>query len=326
MYTVCYVLTDSDSLQYYNELLISLASLRKRGFQGKVVVLTDEKTGSIIEKQARHELDELCADYIIVDIPARYSQKEKSRYIKTSMREYIKGDFLYIDTDTIIADALPETVSDCDLALVKDAHGTMIEAGIVNHYQALFKKCDYPFDASGTIYNSGVIWCKDTAFTHTFFRRWHDEWNYSLSRGVVFDQPSLNKLSVELGGAISELDGRYNVQISYPLALQYLSHAYIIHCFNDVDHSESAYSLQQPEIKQLSFQSDRIRQIIESPKDAFIPCRLVKLDGVEDQLSKTEAYRILRVIYQRKKKAFHLLETTLKARQEVSRALQRLKP
>ena len=88
MYTVCYVLTDSDSLQYYNELLISLASLRKRGFQGKVVVLTDEQTGSIIEKQARHELNELCADYIIVDIPARFSQKEESRYIIIHVRVY----------------------------------------------------------------------------------------------------------------------------------------------------------------------------------------------------------------------------------------------
>ena len=60
------------------------------------------------------------------------------------MREYVKGDFLFLDTDTVIADKLPDIVSDHDIAMVRDQHGTMIERGTVDHFRNLFEKCHYP--------------------------------------------------------------------------------------------------------------------------------------------------------------------------------------
>ena len=307
MYSVCYVLIDNSMLRYYNELLISLSSLRRRGFQGPVRILTDESTEKEIEKQNCQELTELSVELVVIDIPDKYSQKERSRFIKTSMREYVKGDFLFIDTDTIIAEKLPDVLSDYDIAMVRDMHGTMIETGNADGYRSFFEKCHYSFHASAIMFNSGVIWCKDTAFSHDFFRRWHNEWIYTQSCGVVRDQVSLCKLSNEFSGAIGELDDRFNVQVGRLVFLKHLIHAVIIHYFNEFNHSESCYALQQPQIQKEDFRSEIIQNIIESPNEAFVPCRMVKLNGTEDQLAKTATYRCLRSVYIRQKRCFVLL-------------------
>ena len=321
MYSVCYVLIDNDILRYYNELLISLSSLRQKGFQGPVRILTDESTSKEIEKQNGQELTELSAVLVVIDIPDKYSQKERSRYIKTSMREYVKGDFLFLDTDTVIADKLPDVVSVYDIAMVRDLHGTMLECGNVDSYRNLFKKCRYPFDPSARMFNSGVIWCKDTAFSHDFFKRWHNEWIYTQSCGVVRDQVSLCKLSNEFAGAIAELDDRFNVQVCRLISVKHLIHAVIIHYFNNVNPLMSCYALQQPEIQKEAFRSEVIQNIIESPKEAFVPCRLVKLGGAEDQLAKTAAYRCFRWLYTRQKRVFCVIESLAKAIVKIRRIL-----
>jgi len=46
MYTVCYVLTDSASLSFFNEMMISISSLRHYGYAGRVVVVTDPATAA----------------------------------------------------------------------------------------------------------------------------------------------------------------------------------------------------------------------------------------------------------------------------------------
>ena len=44
-YSVCYVLTEKDGKrQYYNQMVISIASLRYRAFTGRVYVVTDDRT------------------------------------------------------------------------------------------------------------------------------------------------------------------------------------------------------------------------------------------------------------------------------------------
>ncbi len=70
----------------------------------KVNVLVDD----ISDKHLRNypELLELIDEVVIGNVPENYSPKERSRELKTRVREYIKGDFFYIDTDTIICKSL----------------------------------------------------------------------------------------------------------------------------------------------------------------------------------------------------------------------------
>lgn len=101
MYTVCYVLTDDARLAYYDELLISLSSLRGQRDDGPVLILTDEATAAELERQGRRDHRALMAQERVVATPREYSQKERSRFIKTSMREHVEGDLFFLDTDTV---------------------------------------------------------------------------------------------------------------------------------------------------------------------------------------------------------------------------------
>ena len=231
---------------------------------------------------------------------------------------------MFIDTDTVIADSLPEEVSNCEIALVRDGHRPMLEIGTDVLNRSFYEKCNYSFDFSVVYFNSGVIWCKDTDFTRSFYDRWHEEWKYTLGCGVVFDQPSLNKLNAELGYVITELDGKYNLQVDNPFPIKCLVNACIIHYYNFSRPKEPSLILQQMELKDLDYRSEAIQKIIESPKEAFAPCRLVKLNGTEDLLVKSEAYKLLRSTYIYRKKLFLIIEASARTLRKVRRVLRNI--
>ena len=101
MYSVCYVLVDREKLEYYHEMIISICSLRRRNFRGDVYVLLDQETKDILEARKMEEYSQFDIKFCVVDVSASLPQKMRSRYIKTSMRKCINGDFLFEDTDTI---------------------------------------------------------------------------------------------------------------------------------------------------------------------------------------------------------------------------------
>ena len=118
MYKVVYVLVDNENLKFTNELMISLMSLRNKMPQIKISVITDKNTYKILENK-KHPIFKY-SDIKGIEISNEYSQKEKSRFLKTSLRRYIKGDFLFVDTDTVVCSKFPEAISDADIAMVLD--------------------------------------------------------------------------------------------------------------------------------------------------------------------------------------------------------------
>lgn len=299
MYTVCYILADNAKLLYYNQLLISLSSLRKREYIGKVFVVMDTKTAITLQEKNRQELSEFNAQPIIVYIPDEYSQKEKSRYLKTSLREYLEGDFLYIDTDTVIADALPNEITDAELALVSDGNKSKKNAyGTSSYRENLCHKCGYALVPEYEYYNSGVIWARDSEKTHAFFSEWHKEWKHCRSCGVIQDQPSLYYVNSKQGGVISELDGKWNVQICCLMSLQFLNISLIIHYYNSPWESMRAiYQLSNPEIQLKGYRSTEVQAIIDSPKDALVPATFFRLDDVTEEVMYCKAFYVLKNMY-----------------------------
>ena len=276
LYKVCYVISENEKLIYYNELLISLSSLRKQGFDGAVIILTDQTTAIEIERQKRCDHQELLAELRIVETPVSYSQKEKSRFLKTSMRAHISGDFLFLDTDTVIAGPMPESF-DGELALALDYNTELKNRSC--DIQRLIERNEcygYALDMDEPYFNSGCIWAKDTRMAHEFFHRWNNEWERCRERGFVLDQPSLNYVNWSMGGVVQELDGKFNAQIlGCPTPINLLNDAKIIHYFNT---GRMIYMLQKPEIKSLGYHSEAVQAIIASPKSAYLPCALIPLE------------------------------------------------
>jgi len=312
MFKLLYVLTDDEKMHYCTQLLISLSSLKKHTFNGQVFVLTDDLTENILSaKGLIQELRDLGAELIIAEISNSYSQAEKSRYLKTSLPDYISGDFLYIDTDTIIADNIPNAVSDAELAMVQDKNWKQIDndpyttVPITNRTVAfrssLAEQLGYSLKIESRYFNSGVMWVRDTDTVHKFFTAWHNEWERCRSLGINRDQPSLNALNYKFGHIINELDGEWNVQVACPMALRFLNDAIVLHYFN----FESVYKLGNPEIQKGGYKSEAVQEIINNPKYAFYPYRLMPLNMVDETCMYSRAYNLYRQLYIKHRKIYN---------------------
>lgn len=303
MYTLCYILTDDRKLHYYNQLMISLASLRMHSFAGKVCVLMDDKTAGILRTDNYDELSGFGVETKVVTIQGDYTQEEKSRYLKTGLREHLSGDVLFIDTDTVIVRDLPIEVSEHDIALVQDLNWKQIDGDIrttvpashpfVRYRQLLAEKCGYSLDLSSRYFNSGVIWVRDTELVHAFFAEWHSEWEKCRACGVIKDQPSLNDINARYGHVIADLDGCWNVQVARPMALIYLDRSIIIHYYS----YENKYRLSRSEIQKQGYKSKEVREILSDPLNAFYPFTFMPIDGATEEIIYCRAFAVLKHLY-----------------------------
>ena len=98
--------------------------------------------------------DENKEEKITVDFNPEIGNKQCSRWIKTNLREYVKGDFLFIDTDTVITDKLDEIDDwDIDIGMVYDLN----RITPTTFHKKLFEKVYHQALPVGVpYYNSGV--------------------------------------------------------------------------------------------------------------------------------------------------------------------------
>lgn len=207
---IVYVLISRGTNLLAGKLLLSLYTLRKVNPDVYVTLLTDASTiepFSEIEKNIKNYV----SDIKIVDIPEKLSLKEKSRYLKTSLRRLISGDFLYIDCDTLILKPITGIFqTDALMAAVLEEHSRDKKLWQVNKYLNLTSCESLEFN---NYYNSGVLYVKDHPSTHRLFEDWHKYWLEDLEKyNYNNDQPALAKADFHNPGIIKELDGTFNFQ------------------------------------------------------------------------------------------------------------------
>jgi hypothetical protein len=235
-----YVLA-SDNTDFYSEqLLISITSLRLHTPCAFVSLLIDNNTesnliNSKVGKNILNNIDELKS----INIDDIFNKKARSRWLKTSMRQHIAGDFLYIDCDTIISDNLSDIDNvDAELALVLDHHLLLSSLSKAN-LQVDDRTCIklgfvYNFK-SDLFFNSGLMLCRDCVIVNDFFNEWHKLWLHCFEKESLNDQPSLNQANYLLNFPIKELEGIWNCQIEYDTGINYFFNAKIIHYFTTKD-------------------------------------------------------------------------------------------
>lgn len=236
-----YVLVSSDKDYYLEELWASAYSLRLFHPKEEVIVLADKATTERILQ--RKQLTKLLSRIITADVPETYSPKERSRDIKTRVRDLIEGDFLFIDTDTIITHSLADIDKiNADIAAVPDAHTSLSEHpfgdGVRNNVKRIFNE-----DISNSAYwfNSGVMLVRDTPIAHKLYKRWNENWKYStFERSCSQDQPALIKTDKEFGYIIQKLPDIYNCQLA--LSIKYFYEAKIVHFWHMDFIADQSYS------------------------------------------------------------------------------------
>lgn len=226
-----YSVVSSIDNYYLEQAFISIYSLKIHNPNAKVALVIDEGT-LFVYNQNKTEIKNLIDELIVVKVDQSLSNLQKSRFLKTNLRNYINGDFLFIDSDTIICDKLDEIDTfDFDMGAVKDRHQE-IKNNLSKKY--IYPTTDYfgiEFSSEDQLYlNSGVIYVKDNNNTKIFYDEWHRQWRKGLSNKISIDQPSFKKASLLHPNVIRELDGEWNCQI-LDGGLSYLSKAKIIHYY-----------------------------------------------------------------------------------------------
>ena len=226
---IVYVLISRDDDLYLEELWISLYSLRYYNSDANTVVLTDAPTAVRIKEN--RELYSLITDLRIIDVPEDYPSKERSRVIKTNIRNLIKGDFFFIDTDTVICDSLSgvDELNIKNIGMVPELHGPFKEH-LTYKLTAQDTNRIFNVDVADSPYwfNSGCMLVRDNEFTHEFFNNWNKNWEYSaFEKNNSSDQRALLKTDHDYGYIIECLPDVYNSQIA--MSMKWFYDAKIIH-------------------------------------------------------------------------------------------------
>ena len=311
-----YVLTSSDNDLYYEQFYLSVVSLRIHNPDSHIAVLIDSKTKDGLSGK-RSGYEQYVTETITISAPEELTQKEVSRWIKTSINKYVTGDFLYIDCDTVVSGTL-ENDFPCDIKVgaILDTHVPLSKHHLAAHFEDEDRKLEFKSSfETGRRYNGGVIFCRESPEGNDFFSRWHSLWMYSNKNGNHHDMPALNQANHEMGGIIEELNGVWNCQITHN-GLSFLHNAHIIHyyatAFNFIEcpylpGSRTVLS----SVKDAGCISPQIMELLKNPKTAFekdsrIICGEAELDAVNSKL-----FSLLLRVRKKKPKMFKSINSFL---------------
>jgi lipopolysaccharide biosynthesis glycosyltransferase len=168
----------------------------------------------------------------VVNVPGHYNKVQTSRYIKTSLRQTVEGDFLFIDSDTIVTDSLAEADSlTGNVMMVLDYHVSLQQRYNAKSVRRRLKATDVDWNIAMPYYNSGIMYVKDCEESRRLFEVWHEKWKNNVEiAGIHFDQIPLAYANEVTSHLITELDGVWNCQIMNN-GLPFLNRAKIIHYF-----------------------------------------------------------------------------------------------
>lgn len=227
---VLYVVISSFEDVYLEQAYISMLSLRHQMHQDvHITLLMDSMTQQTLVGFRKKEA-EIADEIVVKDIDNNASSHIRSRLLKTNARNIIEGDYLYIDTDTIIKKSLEfiDAIK-TDIAAVVDTHMPFNKEHLFWDYNTRFcHKIQFPeIEQESTFFNSGVIWVRDTPATRRFYDLWHKNYIQGVKEGVLQDQPSFAQTNYQLNHIVQVLPPTMNCQFKY--GIRYLNDAIIVH-------------------------------------------------------------------------------------------------
>lgn len=294
---------------YVPQALVAIYSARLFNPDANIVLVVDQDTALVIEKYLP-KINNYVSDLIVVNVPSELSKMHRSRFLKTKLREIIEGDFLYIDTDTVISESLKEIdLIEANVAAVIDRHS------VVNEHEYLDKiKYDTGTigltleDLKNKYFNGGVMFVKDTLVAHNLYKKWHDNWKDSITYTRGIDQPPLALANKQCGYPIVELDGIWNCQLADNF-LNYLADAKVLHYF--ASNSRSPYKLYSNAIfREVMKEGDVplwLKERLKRPKSFFKPKHTLAYDD-DVRFMMTSLHQI----YTYHKRIFKVFETMSK--------------
>ena len=311
---IVYVLVSTEKDIYLEQAWASIYSLQYYNDNVNVVVVCDDRTATRINEQGPEEFRKICGTVVSVPFEEIVSNRERSRWLKTNLRSLVTGDFLFLDTDTIVTDSLVELDSfEFDLGMVYAWHCKMVDRPNKNFVKKRVKQLfNIDLRDETDYFNSGVIYCKDTEGNHRFFKRRHEYWLMAKDKPKgIQDQQSLIVTVNELGG-VYVMSGDYNCQPVY--SMKHIATAKIVHFFNLKwdNHEWSPFCTDDfyLDIKSKGYISEEKKQIILSCRSTFISPALC-IFGDDINVWRSAAFSFLRKLYKNHMFFYNILNKSI---------------
>lgn len=212
-----YCLVSNDQDIYLEQTLFSMISAKIHNSDVCIVLLVDYETDSTIVGK-RKEIMKYTDEYHVLNFDLHFSKKQRSRLLKTSVRQVVRNSLLFIDSDTIICGDLSDldNMTD-DFAAVLDHHITLEENVHFNKLHKELKVIGGNLKRDDLYFNSGVMFSKDTDSNIAFYELWQKNYKDSILKNIDFDQKSLALTNEQMGKVIRKLPDKYNCQLTSSL-------------------------------------------------------------------------------------------------------------
>ena len=209
--TFLYILTSDGKDEYIDMTYLSSSFLRFNHPLSTILVLCDTFSyGPVIN--SGHPLLELIDNLNYCDTPDG-SAGWRNRYMKCRMRELIKGDFLYLDADTIPVKPLDRIFTIRESFAAANNHSTDIRSNFYGYEKDIFDEMKWSYPVKHFV-NGGVLFWRDVEEAYNLSRLYISCWTASSSKkGFHFDQPALNAALVQWSGPFHVLDNKFNAQL-----------------------------------------------------------------------------------------------------------------
>lgn len=276
---IVYVVISDETDFYLEQALLSVFSLRRHNLNAYVELVVDQDTDATIAGK-RGEILKYIDNKVVVNIPKEYNKRARSRFLKTNVRAYVTGDYLFIDTDTILFDRLDEIdLFDGDIGAVVNNHVPISQ--YYNRYGTnvlkIAKQEGWTCTDDIQYFNSGVLYVKDTEKARQFCSDWHQAWKNSFKEyGRHWDQTPMAFVNEKYNYVIKELPGTWNCQV-LKMAIPYLHKAKIIHYSKG--NNKMVYTFGNTmifhKIRENGFITEDIIKYVDNAKSVFVnPTRL----------------------------------------------------
>lgn len=260
---IIYVITSAGRDAYTAMTRVSAASLRMIHPDATIAVVCDRETDRAIRAAKDPLLGEV-DEWLAFETPPGEAAF-RNRFLKTSLRQRVSGEYLFLDSDTIVRD---------DLSAVFRMGGDI--AGAPAHARENNPCCIWSGDqktldemqwAIGReLYVcGGVLWVSESDGAHCFYRLWHEKWQASHRQlGEFRDQPALNSAIHDSHIACARLPVRYNAQIcANPLSMP---DAAVWHYFYSLRYQAHSHidELIQTAMESNTVDAGRLRELMRS--------------------------------------------------------------
>ena len=265
-----YVLTCAPEATYIEQALISIWSARYHNPDAHIVLLVDDLTNQLLVGKRAEVLEYITEKVVVPFEDINATMMYRSRWIKTSVRQLVEGNFLFIDCDTIVVQSLAEVDQfDLEIGAVLDNHRPISKFDVLerNSIIARANTLNWDFRELERYYSSGVLFVKESKNTHQFYQLWHKNYLHSSQFGVSIDQISMERAKQEIS-IISDIDDTWNtIMFVRP---KFIEQARIIH-FPSLDNNSFLFCKRVLEYVKNNGLTDYIKYYVLHPIQSYLP-------------------------------------------------------